>query len=84
MDRAPEIKGGSAALIQLVAPATGADFTSKLDKPSEPAPVDVSATTAEPQSLPAAEGLDQCTVPRRKAAAPTKQLPQVQPSTQYS
>ena len=56
LERAPEISTAS-TLIQLAAPATGADFSNKWDRPSEPA-VDVSATTAEAApALPApAEG----------------------------
>lgn len=55
-DRASEVHAAAATLISLAAPSTGADFSSKWDKPAEPA-VDVSATTPEPPSLPAsAEG----------------------------
>ena len=42
MDRAPEVHA-AATLVQLAAPSNGADFSSKWDRPSEPAPVDVSA-----------------------------------------
>jgi len=56
LDRAPEIST-AATLVQLAAPATGADFSDRWDKPSDPV-VDVSATTAEAApALPApAEG----------------------------
>ncbi len=57
LDRAPEIHA-AATLVQLAAPADGASFADRWNKPvEEPAVVDVSATTPETPSLPApAEG----------------------------
>lgn len=54
LDRAPEIHA-AATLVQLSAPADGASFTDRWNRPSEPT-VDVSATTAETPALPAPEG----------------------------
>ena len=51
LDRAPEIHA-AATLVQLSAPADGASFTDRWNRPSDPA-VDVSATTPETPSLPA-------------------------------
>ena len=44
LDRAPEIHA-AATLVQLSAPASGADFSARWDKPSDPV-VDVSATSS--------------------------------------
>ncbi len=53
-DRASEVHAAAATLISLAAPSRGADFSSKWDKPSEPAAVDVT-TTPETPALPAPE-----------------------------
>ena len=55
LDRAPEVHTAT-TLVQLAAPANGADFSGKWNRPSDPA-VDVSATPAETApALPAPEG----------------------------
>ena len=56
MDRQPEIHA-AATLVQLSAPANGADFSDRWNKPvEEPAVVDVTTTAEAAPALPAPEG----------------------------
>ena len=56
LDRAPEIST-AATLVQLAAPANGADFSARWNKPvEEPAVVDVTTTAETAPALPAPEG----------------------------
>ena len=56
LDRAPEISTAE-TLVQLAAPANGADFSARWNKPvEEPAVVDVTTTAETAPALPASEG----------------------------